>query len=151
MKASEVIEALKKDWRRDWEMVWIKEFRPSMGWNGEQRRLDLWGMHLSPAKGMHAHSFEVKVSRSDWLVELKQPLKRRMALAISNFFWLATPKGIIKPEELPPQTGLIEIDLKAKEHWNICSQIHPADYRDKVRPTWAFVASALKNYSKETP
>ncbi len=153
MKASEVTKCVRENFYgyTDLDMVWIEEFRPSMGWSGERSRLDLWGIRLSPSNGMHAHAFEVKVSRSDWLAELKQPLKRRMALAISNYFWIAAPTGIVKPEELPHQTGLLEVNPEAISKSEILKSRHPADYRDKVRPTWAFVASALRNYKKGFP
>lgn len=126
--------------------VHLKEFRPSMGWHGDRRYIDLWVMCLSPANGMLAHSIEVKVSRSDWTRELKQPLKRRPAEAISNFMWLATPPGIAQPTELPAGWGLMEVDPTAATPWDRVRVVHSADHRDKVRPTWAFVGSALATH-----
>lgn len=126
--------------------VHLKNFRPSMGWKGELRYLDLWVLELSPASGMMAHAVEVKISRTDWLRELKLPLKRRPAEACSNFMWAAAPLGLIKPEELPPFWGLMEIDPDAIHAYERVKMTHPADHRDKARPSWAFVGSALATY-----
>lgn len=143
MKSSDVIDMLVRHHFNDPSTLELREFRPSMGWKGEHRWIDLWVLQLSPAKGMLAHSVEVKVSRSDWLRELKQPLKRRPMEAVSNFAWVAAPPGIVAPHELPAGWGLFEVFPDAVEDWNRVKQQHPADHRDKVRPTWAFVGSAL--------
>src|SRR5271165_406458 len=50
---------------------------------------DTWSHHQRIA-------YEIKVSRSDFLKELKNPLKRRAALSISNYFYFVRVKGICK-------------------------------------------------------
>ncbi len=151
MKSGQVIDILLADrWHEKDGFISLREFRPSMGWHGDRRFIDLWIIQLSPANGMQTNSVEVKVTRGDWLRELKQPLKRRPAEAVANLMWLAAPKGVAKAEELPRGWGLLEVDENESEltPWSRTKVIHPADYRDKVRPTWAFVASALANLNR---
>lgn len=55
-------------------------------------------------------AYEVKVSRSDLVSELKNPYKRRNAELITNRWVLATPPGLVRGlEELPDNAGLVEI------------------------------------------
>lgn len=55
-------------------------------------------------------AYEVKVSRSDLVAELKNPYKRRSAELVTNRWVLATPPGLVRGlEELPENAGLVEI------------------------------------------
>ena len=54
------------------------------------------------------HGHEVKVSRSDWLSELKDPEKSERIKRFCDFWWLVVPDAsIIKPGELPEGWGLM--------------------------------------------
>jgi hypothetical protein len=54
------------------------------------------------------HGCEVKVSRSDWLRELKDPGKSAACMAWCTYWWLAVPdRAIVKDGELPPGWGLL--------------------------------------------
>ena len=54
------------------------------------------------------HGHEVKVSRSDWLRELKDPGKSAACMAWCTYWWLAIPdRSIVKDGELPPGWGLM--------------------------------------------
>lgn len=143
MTSKDILDALEVYWPKK-SYAHIREFRPYTGYKGDERRIDLWVIDRAPSAGMPAHAVEVKVSRSDWLNEIKNPIKARLALAVSNFMWVAAPKGIVKIEELPHFWGLLEVDPKAEEYWERVRKIHPAEYRDKVRPTWGLVASLIR-------
>jgi hypothetical protein len=80
---------------------------------------------------------------------LKQPMKRRAAMAISNYFWIAAPKGVVKPEELPPDCGLIEFKSEVWEPWYQGEIVIPANYRDKIRCSWGLMASVLRKVRNE--
>jgi hypothetical protein len=156
MKSDDVIRCLRKFYFTGNGWAVVTELKPAAGYAGEQRRLDVFAIECSPSKGVPKHAVEVKVSRGDWLRELKQPLKRRMAMAISNYFWIAAPEGIVKPEELPAMCGLLEIpaDWETAQRFGYGWMVkHPAEYRDAVRPTWALVASLVRRHEqqKETP
>lgn len=54
------------------------------------------------------HGHEVKVSRSDWLTELKDPTKAEVFKRYMHHWWLAVPDAsIVKPGELPDGWGLL--------------------------------------------
>ena len=59
------------------------------------------------------HGVEVKVSRSDWLRELKEPDKSAACMSWCTHWWLAvSDRSIVRDGELPPGWGL----LAAKKH-----------------------------------
>jgi len=65
--------------------------------------LDCW-----PTKGLELHGHEVKVSRSDWLHELKQPDKAEEFKRYMDRWWLVVPDAkIVKEGELPDGWGLL--------------------------------------------
>lgn len=80
-------------------------------------RIDLYVMSIWESQGMERIAYEVKVSRGDFLRELKQPYKRSMALKYSHRYYFATPPGLIKKEELPPEAGLVEVYPDGKVHF----------------------------------
>jgi len=88
-----------------------------------------------------AYSIEIKVNRSDFTKELKNPQKQRWALMYSNLFYYCCPKGLIKLNELPPYAGLLEY-----ENGKILEFIK-APRRDISPPRWTFVASLLNEYT----
>jgi hypothetical protein len=72
------------------------------------RTADAIAMHLWPSRGLALHGFEVKVSRGDWLRELKKPEKADVFCAIVDFWWLVvSDKTIVRPGELPDNWGLM--------------------------------------------
>lgn len=65
--------------------------------------VDCW-----PTGGIELHGHEVKVSRSDWLHELKQPDKAEAFKRYMDRWWLVVPDvKIVKPGELPDDWGLL--------------------------------------------
>lgn len=50
---------------------------------------------------------EVKVSRSDFLADLAKPEKRAGYAAVAEVFYYVAPAGIIEPEEVPQDCGLV--------------------------------------------
>jgi len=69
------------------------------------RYADAIAMNLWPSRGCELHGFEVKVSRSDWLNELKQPDKSAPIQRFTDRWWIVTPPDIIRDGELPPTWG----------------------------------------------
>ena len=67
--------------------------------------VDCW-----PTGGIELHGHEVKVSRSDWLHELKQPEKAEAFKRYMHRWWLVVPNAsIVKPDELPEGWGLLTL------------------------------------------
>lgn len=53
------------------------------------------------------HGHEVKVQRSDWLRELRDPTKADAWRRYCDRWWLVATPGVAKPEEIPDGWGLI--------------------------------------------
>lgn len=77
---------------------------------GNWRIIDAFALSYRYSDHYRRVAYEIKVSRSDFARELADPSKRAPALAVSNQFFFAAPKGLIRPEELPPECGLIEVN-----------------------------------------
>lgn len=111
--------------------------------------------------------YEVKISRADYLCELKHPLKRRIGMRFSNEFYFVIPSGLIDLSELPADCGLIEAGITTFEQWRslikrqagyfsfdpsngeYCMITAPAPWRDTPGPTWQLVAAMLRNQRRE--
>ncbi|RLP72315.1 hypothetical protein D9V32_15590 [Mycetocola tolaasinivorans] len=71
--------------------------------------MDLWTGGSGRLKvGAQLHGHEVKVSRSDWLTELRDPSKADAFRVYCDFWWLVvSDPAIVKPGELPEGWGLM--------------------------------------------
>jgi hypothetical protein len=73
-----------------------------------RRTADFIAMDLWPSKGLCLHGHEVKVSRADWLNELKQPEKAGEFIPFMDYWWLVvSDEDIVRPGELPDGWGLM--------------------------------------------
>lgn len=73
-----------------------------------RRTADFIAMDLWPSKGLCLHGHEVKVSRSDWLTELKDPEKAGEFIPYMDYWWLVvSDPRIVRPGELPDGWGLL--------------------------------------------
>lgn len=113
MKASEILTALRRHHGilRDWPMgvgPWalLEEFPIGVAFKCESR---IDALAVRTGGDMERIAYEVKVSRSDLLKELKFPGKRFHAERVCNRWVLATPPGLVRPGELPEGAGLVEI------------------------------------------
>ena len=118
--------------------------------------IDAFAVALWPSKGSGSYAYEIKVSRSDFLRELKQPLKRRLALRFSNMFWFVTPEGLVRLEEVPIECGLLEVrrnqtpklfDADPDRPWR-SHVVVPAPWRDVPAPTWNLFAAVARRVQR---
>ncbi len=149
------------------EWVFLRELRVGTGRSRHSlQRLDAFALNCFPHLGMKRVCYEVKASRADFLCEMKQPLKRRIGMRFSNEFFFVTPAGMLAPDEVPTECGLIEVgnaitdDSKRliRGHSGFF-QINPNDgcycmvsiaapWRDSPAPTWQFAAAMLRNQQR---
>jgi len=158
-KAGDCIDAIRPD-PDSTEWIFLTEcpIRTGYGdgkWAGKGRdalrRIDAWALSCFPSKRHEIVAYEVKVTRSDFRNEIKIPRKRLPALRWSNRFYFVAPKGIIPPEEVPMECGLIEVSWRGKipfrpswwSEWTFEKTI-VAPWRDVQPPTWGLVASLLR-------
>lgn len=105
---------------------------------GATRSADAIAMSLYPSRGLLLHGFEIKVSRSDWLHELKQPDKSAAIQRYCDHWWIVTPPDIVKEGELPPTWG----HLILKGNGLNCAVQAPRLEREPWQP--AFLAALLR-------
>jgi len=74
---------------------------------GGTRSADGVAFNLFPSRGLEVLGFEIKVSRSDWLSELKKPEKSEAIQQFCDGWYIVAPADIVKLEELPKTWGLI--------------------------------------------
>lgn len=123
--------------------ILIFELRTGTGFSkGEPNRIDAFFMEETPSKGLARTAYEIKVSRSDFLRELKQPLKRRAAMRVSNQFFFVMSPGIAKPEEIPMDCGLIETNEYGGHI------VVDAPFRDGMPASWHFFAAVARRLLK---
>jgi hypothetical protein len=145
MTSAEIIEALRRHHglMRTWPMgtePWavIKEFKVGTGLRVESR-IDALAVKMGYPHERIA--YEVKVSRSDLLKELRNPAKRHHAETVANRWVLATPPGLMKISELPLGAGLVEIHNRGVR-WVVHGIKHDCD-----APPY-FVASLARRASR---
>lgn len=70
--------------------------------------LDLWpGGYGDSATGPTLHGHEVKVSRADWLTELRNPEKAESFARFCDYWWLVVADKSIVRNDLPAGWGLM--------------------------------------------
>jgi len=85
--------------------AFIPQVRNGTGFLNSARTADALAMSLWPSRGLHLNGFEIKINRGDWLSELKNPAKAEAIAQFCDFFWVVSPKDIIKLEEIPQNWG----------------------------------------------
>jgi len=147
------------------EWIFLRELKVGTGIRSSSaQRLDAFALNCFAHKGMKRVCYEVKLSRADFLCEMKQPIKRRIGLRYSNEFYFVAPKGMIKLPELPIECGLVEVGSFKNEnpaiaegqnlvHFEPNRQIYcrvtvPAPWRETAGPTWQFVAGMMRNQQR---
>ena len=146
MDAQEIIVFL-QDRHQAPDYIGIKEMRLGSGFGVSQRRIDFWALSTAPSKGNEATAYEVKVTRSDFLRDIRNPLKQRGARLYCDQFYFITPPDLIKPDEIPDWAGLQEVNQREPQIGSVylfTKEIVPAPYLSKMRPSWPFVVSLLR-------
>lgn len=153
-KTAKIFQMLKERCENMSNVIIVPEFRFGTSYNGGccQRQIDMFT--IGYAKGNETHSYEIKVSRSDFMNDLKNEEKQRGARMFSDYFYYCTPKGLLKPEEVPVWAGLYEFDLESdsKDLWDnpkiVC--VLSAPHLPRENPTWELIISALRRVDVST-
>lgn len=104
-----------------------------------RRRADAVCMNIWPSKGYAIHGFEIKVSRADFLNEMKDITKAKAVAKYCDYWWLAVPVGLVKVEEVPATWGLMELH---KNGLKIKKQAQQAE--NPTPPDRSFMAAMLR-------
>ena len=117
-------------------------FEVASGTGANSRRFaDALAFGLWPSHGHKVEGIEVKVSRSDFAAEMKSPQKSDAVMRYCHHWWLACPKGMVKPDELPPTWGLLEL-----ANGKLTARVKaPLLTPEQMPPT--FIASLLRRHA----
>lgn len=141
--------------------AFFDEFMPGIGMAqfGAGTRLDGWAMNVWPSNGYKTIAYEIKVSRSDFLRDIKDPGKRAWALTFTDEFYYVAPRHLISAKELPDDCGLIEVSkvtVKGSyrigdDQFNVRATKKPENKRVWARrrdpnyqPTWDLLAAVAR-------
>lgn len=143
MTSQEVLNALRRSYFQPGRWSWFEEVQlPQISHrNRGQQRVDAWAISSS---GNCIASIEVKVDKRDFANEIRNPRKRRHAMAYSNQFFFAAPKGLLKREEIPLDCGLLEVDDEGRVWETIEAPKHEA-----ARPSWEWFAAIAREISQQ--
>lgn len=122
--------------------VFLTEVRTQTGgWN--ENYIDALAFALWHSLKYERVAYEVKISRSGWLKELKKPTKCKVAMDYSHRFWFALPIGIVEDRDLTLITdgcGVLEVhndgEIKIRKR---------AERREASDMPITFIASLLRN------
>ena len=104
------------------------------GWPVQIRTVDFMAQDTWEGQGLKLHGHEVKVSRSDWLTELKDPSKSEAVRRFCDHWWLVAPSKALVRDDLPDGWGLIVLDRAgrlrvAKSAPRLDPEPHPVTFR----------------------
>jgi hypothetical protein len=106
MSTSELMALLRERYPKD-QYAFFTEVPNGTG-SHANRHADALAMSLWPSRGLHLTGFELKVSRSDWVKELKNPAKAESFARYCHFWYLVVAsESIVTEGELPPNWGLM--------------------------------------------
>lgn len=97
-------------------------------------------MSVWPSRGYSIHGIEVKISRYDWMSEMKNPAKSAAVQKYCDRWWLAiSDETIVQPGELPDTWGLLVLKGGKMKCVTEAPKLTPEPLRVE------FVASVLRN------
>lgn len=126
------------------EYAFMRQVRNDAGFDAS-RTFDAVAVHLWPSRGFQVDVIEVKVSRSDWQRELKDPAKAEAAFQVANRFIVAAPAGIVHTGEVPPGWGLLEVTDKRCRMTVQPAMHHPGGVKKRTTFPAGLVISMLRS------
>lgn len=139
-----VVEAVVKHfYQQPW--LHLPKFRPGAG-TGQwaEKEFDCFCFHPWPSENYRRVVVEAKISRSDFLKEAKDPIKKRAGLYCSTEFYFAAPKGCVRDlDEIPSNCGFYETSVDEFGELHCHKKIAAPELADEP-PTWNFLAAAVR-------
>lgn len=120
--------------------VFVPEVSINGTW-GVGRRCDAVYAGFTSASGRILVGHELKVSRSDWLHELRELDKADYWSDACHAFYVVAPNGVVDPEELPHGWGLMNPPERANaKRFKIVVKAH---VKQDFNPPWDAVRSIM--------
>lgn len=89
------------------EYVVLDHVRNATGFVGNVRTADALMFSTYPSRGLYVYGIEIKCSRQDWLSEMRNPSKAEEIGRYCDYWYVVSPRGIVRPGELPRNWGLL--------------------------------------------
>lgn len=108
------------------------------------------GNHKVDALAMNCYAYlkwplvgyEIKVSRSDFTAELREPAKTARSAAFCSAFYFACPAGLIEPKEVPDPYGLMVVQPSGR------TRIVKQSRLERPEPTWNLVGLLMRRLAQ---
>lgn len=107
--------------------------------NHDKQSLDAFAFSMWKKDNHDRIAYEVKVSRSDFLNEVKKPWKREAGMELANKFVYVTPPGLITKDEVPEGCGLMEVHPSGT-----IRTVVKAPHRDVGQPPLEFIVALIR-------
>jgi hypothetical protein len=103
------------------------------------RTVDAMCASVYESRGLWLAGIEIKVTRTDWKKELRDPEKSEPIMRFCRYYYLATPTDLVSPEELIEGWGLVYVRADGAK------VVRRAEPREAVQPPdLGFVCSILR-------
>jgi hypothetical protein len=122
----------------------LTEVRNGTGYGKAEGYADALVMSLWPSRGLELIGCEFKVSRSDWLRELKDPAKAEKFFKHCHRWYLISANGAAKIEEIPAPWGWMVAGANGLKTMKEAPALTP------VSPDWSLFASVFRNVGAAT-
>lgn len=128
--------------------IFLEQVPDSIG--GAGRRADALVMSAWRSRGLDLLGIEMKVSRSDWLREKKDPSKADAIARYCDKWYVCAPEGVVWHEEgeLPDTWGLFEIVQGGDKGLKVVERVKPARGWTAQPLNREFIAGVLRCISK---
>lgn len=124
--------------------IGLTQVRASTGYS-DPSTADVMVLGSWPSSDSELQGFEVKISRSDWMNEVKNPSKCQPTKRYCDRWWLViADKSFVKEGELPDDWGMMAVSGEKLE------VVKPAPKLSPEPLTTRFVASLIRSSDKET-
>lgn len=121
------------------------EVRDATGF-AARRSADAVVFSLWPSRGLEVSGFEIKVSRADWIKEMRDPAKAESIARYCDRWWLVvSDEKIVAAGELPPTWGLMVARA------NGFHVVTPAPKLDAAPLDRSFVAAVCRSAQAAAP
>lgn len=110
----------------------------------QSRYADAIAYALYPSMGNQIEGFEIKVSRGDFIKEMKHPEKASEIMQYCDKWWLVAPKGVADKTELPKNWGFYEVINGRFYKRKLAPDLKPN------APPLPFIAALLRRATEDT-
>lgn len=118
--------------------------------------VDFWAMNVWGSGNYKTIAHEIKISRSDFFRDLKKrptysfktgaSFETKYDRQAGEEFYYVVPAGMVKPNEVPEDAGLMEVSISEKPKIRITKRCPPVPWTMSI----AFMASLLRRVMRET-